>query len=504
MATLVFLAGAGIAYYNQQQEIRQDLLHRIEEEKLDFENSLPIELLPWEVSSTLVKTPRTTITFFKLPPNISYEEISAKLEKIVVDIVEKNHWLAGFIAKRPDLENDYKLYYEPKDDFEKAVKQRNIFTDVASFSCEEQPILLSLDMPGSKWLELTENLKVASSDAILNRKSKPLWKVSIVPTTAASSKDGEEKEENGNKKEVTGFALVVSMCHALGDYHTFYQLYGMVLDSLLASTSPDSDATTDQTITKLNPFRYPDFEAKAAQRLGAEELKYINHANPALWEQNAKNTEAEVLAFTVSKDWIAQNTLKQGARRGSFDRSRFVDATIISWFMNLVKPTVGFYANSLRDFLEVIDDSDAGNYQNPIPLLPEDYATPQYVQQSLLTGKRFSDAPLPKFFDYDTGMLTFCFGVNWLGHASCGTRRASMRSLKEVLKEDLTTTSQIEQELHMPLMCATDMANIPSRCTGIILFEPNPNEVGVLCICKKEFIDKINKSGIIDKTLNLT
>jgi hypothetical protein len=444
MASLVLLAGVGYAYYNKQKEWKEELVARIAEEQLDFVNTLPIKLLPLESSNiAMLNHPISRITFFK-KDNLD----QTRIQEQVIAILGENRWLAGFVAQRPE-DTEMMMWYDPTEDAKVAAERAFAYV-------EEPSSKLSRKSSYSEWLEATQEYRVSSSTDILNRKSKPLWKVTVMDCC----------DDDGGK------ALVVSMCHGCGDYHTFYKLYNM----LLASTAP----------FQLNPFRHPDFQAQAAQLLGQEEIGYFKSTNPAIWEQSKENTEIEVLAFTVSKDWMEKQPHfhNHNDDKDEESSSKFVAATLISWFFNLVEPPIGFYANSLRDYLDIIDDNDAGNYQNPIPYTPQDYATPLLVQQSLRTGKRSSSEPLPKYFSSESGILTFGLGVN---HLSVMSASSSCQAY----------------ELHVPLLYTADLKRMPSRLSTIVLFWAKPNVVGVYCACKKPIAEKIIQSGIIDETISV-
>ena len=102
--------------------------------------------------------------------------------------------------------------------------------------------------------------------------------------------------------------------------------------------------------------------------------------------------------FFLWCEWLDHHKPQQFCgREASHLISRQSDyALLASWFFGLVNATFGLLAFKSRNFLEGCDlnDTDAGNYQNPIPLMPVDYNTPRLVQQALDTGKCCSTDPI--------------------------------------------------------------------------------------------------------------
>lgn len=537
MASLIFLAGAGYAYY-QQQEARFRLDEGIDLEDPSLQS---VEFLPAEVSSSMLQSTISTITFYE---GGSYETVRSKLEARVDAIRAANPWLGGIVAQRRS--DPYpRLFYG---------------TDAGSSTIETPSSFQTFDLgavpftsrtPYHQYEDLMREyrLKVPTLPELVGSRKHPLWKVTLLPDAA----DPDHK-----------FAIIVSMAHALGDAHTFYQLYHM-LGNLDA-------ADHDDHVDELNVLRIPEFQQELQERLGMNESTFFNTANPALWErtgggssdskakpleqQQKRHKEHELLLFTIRPEWMEQqrndvlaaatatNTNSQPSASGDDDDESALEAAkslsnesiLVSWFFrDICEPTIGLVAKSnLRNFCSCLGELDAGNYQVPIPLVgPIDYETPIVVQQALGSGKRsgiivlptpptpttttntVDDSTTPAVPAAAAPQLTattempsrvlmaapnakFGLGVDW-------TRLLPQGELRLLSTSSSTNDTEITQSWHWPLHDVSDLDCLPPRCSAFILFTAKNGTMGALCLVSsqnnKEMSTRIIASGIVDETI---
>jgi hypothetical protein len=430
---LLLLAGAGYAYYKTAQEAEQNYSLDI-----DLEGKTAITLLPLELTSGLLQSSLSTITFL----DGDYVSISKQLQARVDAVIELNPWLSGWIAKAKD-DTELKLWYDPTGQ-DRTPHPLQVL--------EPGIIPLTRHTKYQQYHDLCSDFDVkVPTTAQLVGKNTPLWKIRVIPDAAAPT---------------TQFAVVVSMSHVLGDAHTFYKLYGML------STTGD--------IAALNPIRHPQFHDQAVQRLGKDECYYLNKSNPTMWEKRGDGNDddpTEILIFTIKNEWL--QTRQQELEGDDVDPTTI----LLSQFFQWIEPTVGFLAHPLRESLPILGDLDAGNYQNPIPYTSMDYATPTLIQESLQTGKRSShnSQPLPKWSLRQNS--TYAFGVDW-------ARFSNIRfGIKHIPLFDTHDLQCIPRKLS-----GFVLFQVNSKSNG-------EQQLGAFCVVKKSVGLKIRASGIIEDTL---
>ena len=527
---LLLLAGAGYAYYKktQQQQQQEDPLEisNAEEEAAFFANKTAISLLPAELSLALLNSSLSTVTFL----DGNYEQDAVRIETAVNQILESNPWLGGWLAKGPpktssssSTENsetpinqtkntprEWQLWYDPTGPKEES-------TGAAAFACLEEGIIPltretpydqlhslcqehALHVPSIKQLQSNSSTKAPSHP---EHQHIPLWSVRMVPDAVAPT---------------NRYALIVSMAHFLGDAHTFYQLHGMLLRHAFAdsSTTPQAGA-----VVPLNPIRQlSDFPRQAEARLGADAWQYLVKTNPTSLEKvfqknssdDTKNNKddsdsLETLVFSIRQEWLTEQLQQvQEQQHTSHDDTIVVEEkTLLFWwfFHVIVQPTVALWAHPLRPYLDCLGHHDAGNYQNPIPYTPIDYATPQQLQASLRHGRRLasigdaatttneqsassSTTPLPSAFQLWRPSSTFAIATDW--HEAAVTAGS-------------TTTSTTSGN-HLPLFdLHVFQSSMGAKMSGMIIFSVREGRLGAFCTVRKSMVAKIAQSGIMDEVL---
>jgi hypothetical protein len=121
-----------------------------------------------------------------------------------------------------------------------------------------------------------------------------LFKVAIVPLEASTESTGPAPLES--RVTLSGFALIVSMNHTMGDGHTYYRLYGML------------DACHE--VEALDPVRVPGFEEAKTEIIGEDESAMLSSAayghrgKPANGGKRHNERRTGRLVATKRERWI--------------------------------------------------------------------------------------------------------------------------------------------------------------------------------------------------------
>jgi hypothetical protein len=319
MPSLLLVAAAYAAYkhtHGDQQNEDQEPGALI-----DLDNKTSVLLLSAESDFGIYEAPISTITFF----DGSYREAATALMPRVVEVLQKNPWLGGWILKDKNDKDLVKIFFDP-------TGKDHTPDHFQMFAPGEIP----LSREGTKYDEISEVLSahgvlVENTKSIIGR-NKPIFKLSIIP-------DADQPDQ--------GFAIVISLSHLGGDACTYYNIFRML----------DAEAL----VQALSPIRDHQFPNVLEQNMGEHEINYVKNQlslgkNIFDWGQK-KDDPSERRIFYVSDNFIRKR--KQGS-----DTMLSVNSIITSWFLNSVQASVGFMVCNLRNRLEGCDvtDLDAGNY----------------------------------------------------------------------------------------------------------------------------------------------
>jgi hypothetical protein len=496
----VFIAiGAAIAaahHYSKQRDneaplIDPSLLHGL----------TPIDLLPSE-ERFIDEQPIRTISLYEG----SSSDAAAILWDRLNELVEKNPWLCGCIAKGGGKEIDASADNTPI----------RIWYDESANTI--QPAMFQYHPRGLVQLNRTTpyaNLEsaLASFDVyvkpnrdILNKTQEALFKVSIVP------------EDTISESSPVGFALVVSMSSVLGDAYTFFKLYNMLIGST--------------TVAQLQPMRVNRFDEDMSKLMGPNEAEYVSHitSDPS-WEKFFIHDELRSSGhlqgrlFEVSGDWISdvmksklrheQSTSKQqllyNSLKSPMDQLVIKDChgcvvkrvstsdIIVSWFWNLVRPTVGLLEVNLREHVEVVNANHAGNYSNSIAYTPDDYKTAESIQNSQSTFCRVG-----KCFDPPTVLprvrvtTRFSIVTNHLSYSKA-ERKENEAHFEE---KSLLNDKRFKLIRHAPLYFISELKGVlPKRMSFLDLFQLGQDKIGCFIVAPADAMSKIDTCGIVDNTI---
>ncbi|KAL7515830.1 hypothetical protein ACHAWX_000906 [Stephanocyclus meneghinianus] len=495
---LVIAAAAAAAHHVSQ---RRGNNHEDERAMCVVDRSLlkgltPIDLLPSE-ERLICEQPIRTISF--------YEGNSSDAARIFWDrlneIVKANPWICGCLAKG-GAEHDEGVDNPPI----------RIWYDESSTSCppgllQHFPrglVHLSQDTPYAELASVLEKFDVCVKEncSILTNTNETLFRVSVIP------------RYSGTDSLLDGFALVVSMSKAFGDDYTFFKLYNMLIGSPIVS---------------LNPLRIRGFDRCMAKTMGTIEAEYVSHiTEDPSWEklfirdssENSANLQGRL--FEVSTNWInntktstlrheressLQNLISNSLQFSSTDsvisdqsgRTVKMISTIeimVSWFWNLVRPSVGLFEVNLRERVKEVGANHAGNYSNAISYTAEDYKSPERIRESLSTfcrvGKNF-DPPtiLPRV------RVNTCFSVvtNHLHYGKSIIEEGEVNGQMDMFNGNFKLIR------HMPLFFSGTLKDLPKRMSFLDLFQISPEKVGCFIYAPADVISIVDKCGIINECI---
>jgi len=453
MALILVFGVAFASYQKYNSESESD-------PEVDLTGKTNVELLPLENTVLLMEAPLATITFCKGDYNKAAEYLRAR----VADIAYRNPWIGGWLAKDP-TSKDLRLWYDPSSD------------DLApglllEFQPGEIPVHRELSYDECHELVNSRGAKVLRK-AELSGKNEPIVKISIIPD-----------EANPTER----FSLVTSMSHAGGDKHTYYKIFNMLCKGT--------------EILVMNPVRKMEAIDAVFKRMGQKESFYIRNAlKEPMWafSQSKENRDPmQLKIFYPNLQWSVDGSKQQLNQESDGDESiklmpRQSDyAVLASWFFGINVTTVGFLAVNYRNYLERCDlnDMDAGNYQNPIPLTAVDYATPRLVQLATESGKRCGTNPIAPLPNHQAEN-SYSIAVDW-----AESRDAA-----------IDIGDGIEEQLHLPLYSSKELRSVPNKMSFMVLFTANGKteyrrkRIALFVVAKKSVIDKIDESGIVDEVI---
>jgi hypothetical protein len=97
----ILLAGAGYAYYKNQQQGTASANPYPLDPDIDLDGKTCIDFLPMELRSALLSNSVTTITFYKG----DYRKVRGQVEHQVQGILTANPWLAGWCVREREIDS---------------------------------------------------------------------------------------------------------------------------------------------------------------------------------------------------------------------------------------------------------------------------------------------------------------------------------------------------------------------------------------------------------------
>ena len=361
----------------------------------------------------------TTVTFFRGEPPVKV------LRERVARLVAANKWLAGRLWKN---ESGRVQLMVPRD-----IKGADDGCFIELCDTELYP-----EMP---YAQLTARLgaSIAARGAqSLGRADGQLFKVALVRTQPGR------------------FAVVVSMCHVIGDGATYY--------ALLAALGNDEQPPA------LKLQRKTGFGEAMAASLG-------NDAQ--LWKKSPSLLAGILLkllllvpmgmagklnlqAWYVDPDWIQaeKETHKAEIANVTKPEIKFVSTNdvLTSWFLRTGKYSFGMMCVNFRGRLLDISQHDAGNYEGELYYWPDMFACPGGIRKPLSQGLN-TGRPVPGAASNFS--LNYAVVTNWasfpfsLAFPGCS------------------------HELHLPVFESKGILD------SMIIFKPKPDAIGVLVTSRR-------------------
>ena len=551
----VAIATAGYFGYVTYQKLKKKNDPALKELLEGVETIQSIALTELEQDLSALEHPITTITFF----DGNHKDIVGQLEANVNKVLQNHPWMGGCLAWDKLDGGTVKIF------FDETGQQRVTSGHFQLYGIEEEDddddgeedssdgggnnnIRISRDKSLYKHycaMCVTKDVSVKLNYELIG-KPLPFWKLSVIP-------DADRPQER--------FAIVLSMSHAVGDAHTYYQLYRMLL-----SANDENDS-----MNTFNPYRIYDVKDKMIEKVGKQEATYLWSAiSQPVVDMTQKNTlftdkktgvpkiffnkEKKVhKLFVVSRDFIDLLRGEESFGRVEHDEtsSSSTNSLLTSYFFKQNEASIGMMLVDLRQRLDEecpeLTTSLAGNYTFPIIYTPQDYDKPDLIQKSLKTMKRCSGdgssdgsgtndeeneamKPLPRF-RWD---MTPSISVNWCNNSLNEIQLGS--SCQPVLHlpiwNDLVKTGPIDKvgkvvgnikkkgssdncdEADVSEEAAAKSEIFPSRVSVLQLFtiEPTVNgtnkdgdkakkKLGASVMCTESVWAKIESSGLVEKMI---
>ena len=219
--------------------------------------------------------------------------------------------------------------------------------------------------------------------SLVDSPSSPFFKVSLVPLSLGGS---------------PCFAVVTSLCHVVGDGHTFYALSKML--------------GVGASVQALDPTRDKDADAKAGALLGDAEAKLFSSPSVGLVFGFLANVLFRNSSKVLNVLEISTSAIKDMKVSGASAASLpFVSSNDVlsSAFFRAAGLGVSFLAMNLRGRVPGLHSALAGNYESLMYYHGSgDYAAPSDIRKSLTPDaggvlRRVGNTPMPSFGDVAGG-----------------------------------------------------------------------------------------------------
>jgi len=419
---LITIAAAGYAAYAAKQQKSAEIRENDPEIDTGGDGKAFIDLMPLEQDLLVMEQPISTVTFM----NGDYVDVVPYLEHRVEEIIAKNPWLGGWLTWH---EGDGRI----KICYDETGKHR-----CAGHFHAYEPFVVPIIRDKTEYKVYVKLLKsmgaLVPSNLELAGKNLPFWKVVVVP-------DADVPNER--------YALVVSMSHAVGDAHTYYQLLNML--------------RKDGLVMPLDPFRLPEYKVALTKLVGATEADYLWRAvqQPPLDLTGSSREQSVLKLFYVSDKWVLQKKKEVEAEAGE---EVSANSVLTSYFFRLNVASIGMMVMDLRNRLDgtPLGDANAGNYLYPIIYTHTDYLSPVHVHKSVKGFRRCGPDTPPELpaFGWD---MTSSISVSWTKHFDGKIR----------LQEDAKNRST---EIHLPIWDIEIRNILPSRVSCMQLFTAGTRE----------------------------
>ena len=380
---------------------------------------ITVPLLSLESSRLLLEEDGiASITFYRG----DLQKVKERMRLLLRQVVTANPWLSGRLVRNKKQKN-VQLTYSQEPITDSGIEQL--------FHSESSLPTIGSEMDYESLYNASRSAVIEKGIKLIN-KDKILTKISIVPDIHVKN----------------GFALIFSISHIAADGYTYYRIF----NSLFSHEPPPVMKVT----------RNHQAGEAVANAVGRKEYDYlfsapfiINAIKGAIFGKKAK-----CYAYYVDLKKISEQ--KKSVAIGKSD-TNYVSTNdlLTAGFTKTIESRLCMSAINVRNRVEGIDESNAGNYEAALLFDDKKSTTATSVRKTLEEGPPYSptEKKLPGLLEGIScrlGMIT-----NWAGFTG-----------------DLTLDA-CDQTLHMPLH---GIKMMPLDCA--IIFAPLPGKLAILFFAK--------------------
>lgn len=420
-----------------------------------------IDLHPFEENTASLETSISTLTWFE---GDAYEAVHI-LRSRIYEIIRANPWLLGSLRGSSPMRLEYDSEIEPDESDLDKVFQFFSFRD-------DGPDLTGSLVYG---MELTEMIRVAQLyDLILEpakrlvNTNKPLFKISLVPES----------------RDLNRFALIVSLCHRIGDGCAFYNIYQM-LDPNCEIRALDPVRKTDvfeRIETIMNKKMEEGVTGAFVKLIFVRDMMRSSLRNSLGSGGPTFNQRVFLLDTNYLHDIKVQHDPVECPYTCPFISTNDV---IVSNCFNVSKPDFAMMAINFRGKVLNCDRYDASNYINAVIYGDTDYTTPQAIRKSI-SGDIFEPVSGSKTKSQLNAAnnlvkeihLSIC--TNWVTFAP---------------KDGLSLGSNFQQIIHLPLK---DMSYAPPNLvSNFTIFSPWKDAIGIAVSGTPDMVNEFSNHRMV-------
>lgn len=384
----------------------------------------------------------------------SHEEAAAVIQQRFKVVVSNNPWIAGRIVQENG--KNYLEYQQPMLD-KNETGGPLLFRHLTS--ADESPSI-------SRKTPLRDlGKKCADAGLILRFQhnfDKPLFMISIVPSA---------------DEETPSFAVIASMSHILGDGHTFYTVYNMLMSGQNTEKVLQAGRIDTEMSEQEEAMGKPEARVLSSFGFIAAAIRGVLTAKLLAPFTDRYQLQAQYYMVDQEKTKVLKKDAVSGSSNDGESEPSFVSTNdvLTSWFLTNSACQHGMMAINLRGRLPNYTDDKAGNYENLIYYcIPADCGSPSLIRRSLATLRRSvtADSPLPSAMELATG--NFSIISNWATFAA-----------------DRIDLGECKEAGHLPLF---DYREGPASIAMALIFRYMPGQVAILAFGVPSQLEGLEKA----------
>ena len=268
---IIIAAAAAMKYYYKSNEHKI----RVIDPCINLKQKSTVRLHAIEQTMTIYEPPISTITYCQSMTPHS-DTFVTSVQQRLEDIIQANPWLCGWLLPMPDLH----IVYDPTGRdrtpsyfivHSTPRPRRHLVVKGSDDTDDDDDTQQQQHEPHDDYHYATYKDGIVLSNKELIGRNQPIFKVSIIPILDQNAEchDNDDKDDDdGNNDAVPNkattsseYAVVMSMSHLVGDAHTYYQIYNMLLYA--------------STIQSLNPVRISNYVSTVQDIFGNDHSSTI-------------------------------------------------------------------------------------------------------------------------------------------------------------------------------------------------------------------------------------